>query len=336
MSSFKSVDVDEILARGNIRDGDVQRLRRAFYSDGDISASEANDLFKIHDACNVQDDTWADFFVEAVTDYVVRQAQPEGYVTIENADWLLEAISRDGMVQTKTELDALIYVIDQARWSPPRLIAFALDQVKLAVIEGNGPLRSGQQLTPGTITDAEVDLIRRMIYAFGGDGCIGVTRAEAEKLFEIDAALVDATACPAWTELFVKAIANVILGSSGYAVPSREEALRSEAWLNDEEATLDPGAMIVSIAKQGLSGVLAAYRMQSKEDRAIAKLERQRLEIVTGEELTQDEINWLCEQIDRDGVLSTNEHALIQFLSEEMPQLDARIEDVVQRLAVAA
>ncbi|MEO1280203.1 MAG: hypothetical protein AAFV69_00565 [Pseudomonadota bacterium] len=336
MSSFKSVDVGEIIARGNIRDGDVQRLRRAFYADGDISADEASQLFAIHDACNVQDDSWADFFVEAVSDYMVRQAQPEGYVTVENADWLLEAISRDGFVQTKTELDALIRVIDDARWSPPRLIAFALDQVKLAVIEGNGPLRSGQQLQAGLIADAEVDLIRRMIYAFGGDGCIGVTRAEAEKLFEIDAALLDASQCPAWTELFVKAVANVVMGSSGYAVPSREEALRSEAWLDEAGGTLDPAAMVTSIARQGLSGVISAYRQQSSEERAIARLERQRLEIVTGEELTQDEITWICEQIERDGLLSANEHALIQFLQEEAPALDARLEDVVRRLAAAA
>ncbi|MEO1544167.1 MAG: hypothetical protein AAFR75_09150, partial [Pseudomonadota bacterium] len=65
MSSFKSVDVGEIIARGNIRDGDVQRLRRAFYADGDISGDEASQLFAIHDVCNVQDDSWADFFVEA-------------------------------------------------------------------------------------------------------------------------------------------------------------------------------------------------------------------------------------------------------------------------------
>ncbi|MEL7049142.1 MAG: hypothetical protein AAFO75_09325, partial [Pseudomonadota bacterium] len=318
-------------SRGNIRDGDVQNLRRAFYADGEISADEAAHLFQIHSACSVQDESWAEFFIEAITDYMVRQAQPEGYVTIENADWLMENLSPGGFVQTKTELNVLINIIDQARWSPPRLIAFALEQVKHAVISGEGPLRSDRPVDVGAISDAEVDLIRRMIYAFGGDGCISVTKAEAEKLFEIDAALRPSMPSSAWTELFVKAVANVLLGSSGYAVPSREEALRSEAWLEDE-TSLTPIDMVKSIAQQGLSGVISAYRQQSKEERAIARLERQRLEIVTGEEMTEDEVTWLCDQLSRDGALSHNEAALIDFLSTEAPELDPRIMDEVARL----
>lgn len=335
MEKFKSVDVGEILARGNIRDGDVKRLRRAFYDDGDISVNEAEALFALHDGCNVQDESWVDFFVEAVVDYVVRQAQPEGYVTVENADWLIARISQDGLVKTKSELEALISVIDRARWSPPRLVAFALDQVVKAVVSGEGALRSGQDLKQGEIAEAEVDLIRRMIYAFGGDGSVGITPAEAEKLFEIDAAIGDDAINPAWTELFVKAIANLVLGASGYEVPSREEALRAEVWL-EERGDLAPSAVAGAVVSGGFSGVINAYREQSAEQRAIARLERQRLEIVTGEELPKDEIAWLCAHLGRDGQLSVNEQALIDYLRENANGLDPQLEAVVSRLAKAA
>lgn len=335
MGRFKSIDVDEIISRGNIRDGDVSKLRRAFYDDGDISPEEAAALFQIHRACNVKDESWADFFIEAVTDYIVRQAEPEGYVTVENADWFIAALGGEAGVRTKTEIEALISVIEQARWSPPRLAAFAMDQVVQAVQKGSGPLRAGSEAPAGQILEAEVDLLRRIIYGFGGDGCIAVTRAEAQRLFEIDAEVRDGEPNPAWTELFVKAVANVVMGASGYKVPCREEALRAEMWL-DERGELSLAGMAAAIAREGLRGVISAYSEQSAEERAIARLERQRLEIVTGEQLDRDEVAWLCAQLSRDGTLSRNEQELMVFLRDNAPTLDARLEDLVERLAPAA
>lgn len=335
MGRFKSIDVEEIMSRGNIRDGDVARLRRAFYDDGDISAAEADALFEIHRACNVKDESWADFFVEAVTDYVVRQAEPEGYVTAENAEWLIASLGGEAGVRTKTEIEVLISVLEEARWSPPSLAAYAMDQVVRAVKDGSGPLRAGVENRRRFIMDAEVELLRRIIYAFGGDGCVAVTRPEAERLFEIDALLGEDAANPAWTELFVKAVANVVLGASGYRVPSREEALRAEMWL-DERGELSLSGMVSAIAHEGLRGVINAYSEQSPEARAISRLERQRLEIVTGEELEADETEWLCAQLARDGLLSQNEQELILFLRDHAPTLDARFEELVERLAPAA
>ena len=37
-----------------------------------------------------------------------------------------------------------------------------------------------------SIAKAEVDLLRRILYAYGGDGNIAITRAEAEVLFRIN------------------------------------------------------------------------------------------------------------------------------------------------------
>ena len=80
----------------------------------------------------------------------------------------------------------LVNVVDKARWSPQSLVTFALEQVKRAVLNGDGPLRAGRPSSAGTINEAEVELLKRILYAFGGDGSIGITRAEAEVLFVID------------------------------------------------------------------------------------------------------------------------------------------------------
>ncbi len=335
MSALTSLSANEIIARGSIKDADVLKLRAAFYKDGDISREEAALMFEMNKRCPVQDASWQPFFIEALTDYIVNQAEPEGYVTTENATWLIGSISNDGRVATKTELELLVTVLETARWSPPSLVSFCLAQVKNAVATGEGPLRAGQAVEPGIIHEAEVDLIRRMIYAFGGDGNVAVTRAEAEALFDINDLIAHAGLNAAWTELFVKAIANVLMYASGYEVPSREEALRADAWL-DERGDLSPASMLKAVAASGLEGVLGAYNEQTSEQRALARLERQRLEIITGEVITADEAHWLAERLGRDEQLTPTEMALIEYLRAKSPRIDPGLDEVVKRLHEAA
>ncbi len=321
--------------RRAITDFDVARLRRAFYKDGIISLEEADQLFEANQACSVKDSSWSDFFVEAVTDFIVNQAVPEGYITAENADWLKDRISQDGQVDTKTELDLLVTVLEKARWSPVRLVRYALEQVKLAVLEDTGPLRSGSGLKKGVIAESEVELLRRILYAFGGDGNIAITRDEAEILFDINDATVGVEPNPAWTDLFTKAVANLLMSSSGYAVPSREAALHSEAWL-ETRGEMAPTSLLGKMISGSLASVLSAYREQTAEERALARLERQRAEIVTNEEITEEEAEWLAERIGRDGVLSANERTLIAFLHKESPKIHPILAERVAELASAA
>jgi hypothetical protein len=334
MSVLSAVSIVEIKARGSIKDADVLKLRRKYYEDGRISAEEADVIFALNDACPVQDPAWADCFVETITDYLVDQAEPEGYLNVKNADWLIERISRDGRVETKTELDLLINVLDKARWSPPRLVSFALEQVKEAVINGSGPLRSGKRLEPGLVSEADVDLIRRIIYAFGSDGTIAVTQPEAEMLFEIDAATADADNHPSWPDLFVKAVANCVMSASGYAPPPREVALERDAWL-DRRGDLAPDAILSGMAA-GLKTLFGGYRRQTEEERAIARLTQQKVGIVTHETIVPVEAEWLSRQIGRDGKVTPNEQALLMFLKAEHPAIHPQLQAIIDKAAAAA
>ena len=130
MGVLSAVSVSEIKARGSIKDADVLKLRRSYYDDGHITAEEAEAIIALNDACPVQDPAWADCFVETISDYIVDQAQPEGYLTAANAAWLIERISKDGRIETKTELELLVHVLDKARWAPQSLVTFTLRQVK--------------------------------------------------------------------------------------------------------------------------------------------------------------------------------------------------------------
>ena len=334
MSIVNAVSFADIRARGSIREEDVKRLRAAFYDDGEISRDEADELFALNDACPVQAPAWPDFFIEAITDFTVNQERPEGYLTKENADWLIARISADGKVQTKTELELLINVIDRSRWSPASLSIFALDQVKTAVLDGDGPIRSGQELRPGVITSGDVELLRRILYAFGGDGANGITRKEAEILFEINDAVEEADCAPEWTDLFVKAITNAVMAASGYKAPPREEALRRLEWI-EKEADLSMSGILGRIG-EGFAGYLDVYNIQTPEERSIARLERQKIEIITNERITQPEANWLAERIGRDGIMKDNEKALLSCIAKESPAIHPALQELIDKVARAA
>lgn len=335
MGALRSVPIEEIIRSGSIKDVDVLLLRRALHGDGIVSAEEAEMLLRLNEACPVQHPAWPEMFIEAVTDYLVNQAAPEGYLTADDAKWLMGRISKNGRIARKVELDLLVNVLDKSRWSPVSLSRFALEQVKQAVTDGDGPLRSGQDPGKGTIREPEVELVRRILYAFAGDGSIAVTRPEAEVLFDINDAISDPEANQAWTDLFVKAITNVVMAASGQGVPTREEALRRDLWLASRDE-LSPGAMLSAIVRTSLDAVWGAYQEQSPEERALARLEHQRLEIITNEVITQAEAAWLCERIGRDGRLTPNEAALVAYLKKESPAMHPDLQAAVDRLAQAA
>ncbi len=334
MSLLTHVSLDEIGARGAIAALDVQRLRRAFFNDGVVTEAEAEAVLALNANTVEQDPTWLGFFVELLTDYIVNQALPEGYVTAENAAWLLGQIDREGRVASKAEIELLVNILDKPRWSPQSLVTFALRQVRDAVIQGDGPIRAGKDFAPGLVSEYEVELIRRILYAFGGDGNIAITRPEAEILFEINDATADAANADGWQDLFVKAVGNCVMSASMYTAPSREQALAREAWL-DRRGDLSLGNMAAGMAR-GLGNVFGVYREQSHEERLIARLERQKIEIVTNEEITSVEGAWLAARIGKDGRVTANEKALLAFLRSESWKVAPELQTMIDTLDKAA
>jgi hypothetical protein len=333
MGVLSAVAVAEIKARGSIRDADVLRLRRNFDDDGRISAEEAETILAMNDACPVQDPAWADCFVETITDYVVEQAEPHGYITAENARWLIARISRDGKVATMTEFALILNVLDKARWAPQSYVRFALDQVKRAVIDGNGPLRSGHTLKPGIVTEGDVDLLRRMLVAFGGGGNLAITQPEAEVLFDIDEATAAADNHPAWPDLFIKGIASSVMTASGHAAPSRAIALARDAWLRRGDLSLDD---VLNGMIAGNKVWIGGYREQTEEERAIARLTQQKIEIVTHEPVAPAKADWLASRIARGGTMTPNQRALLTHLKAESLTLHPTLKALVEAASLAA
>ena len=311
---------------GRISAEDVLVMRREVFTDGVVHAREAEWLFTLNDACEETAPEWPAFFVEALVDYAVHQAEPHGYMSPENAKWLVERISRDGKVKTRTELELLLKALEQSRISPESLVSFALSQVKSAVVEGSGPVRSGASLEPGRIGKAEVELLRRVLYAYGGAGNIAVTRAEAEVLFDINDATRTAVNDPAWADLFVKAIANHLLAGHEHDVPPRDVALARAKWLDE------PSGGFLKAMSKGLTGIWQAFR---QPDAWEERLEQQEAAIRSAERISTEEARWLADRLARyGGDLRDHETALIKFLSEETTEIDPALRPLMDKARI--
>lgn len=309
---------------------DAKAMRRAVYQDGAIDQGELETLFVLDEAAERRDPEWSAFFVEAVTDFIVNQEEPQGYVSKANARWLIDRIAKDGIVTTACELELLVTVLEKATSSPDQLSAFALDQVKHAVVHGDGPLARGA-LAPGRVGADEADLIRRVLYAFGGDGNIAVTRAEAEVLFDINDATAEADNDPAWADLFVKALANTLMAASGYRPPSREVALKREAWLSSETGGV--GDFFAKMVSGGLKGVFDAYRQPDTEERWAERNQRFSEASATAEVVSEAEATWLADRIGRDGTLHENEKAVLRFIAEQSPDIHPSLKPLIEKAA---
>ncbi|TPI35723.1 hypothetical protein FJW07_23075 [Mesorhizobium sp. B3-1-9] len=327
-----SAPVAGLTSKNKITAEDVTMLRREVFADGVVGRGEAEALFALDQTARDKCGEWAPFFVEAVTDYIVHQEKPEGYISEQNADWLVPTISRDGMVDSRTELELLVHVLEEAKSSPGQLSAYALEQVAHAVIDGKGPLMLGD-LVPGLITKAEVDLLRRILYAYGGDGNIAISKAEAEVLFRINDRTAAAENDPSWNDLFVKAIANYVMCSTGYEPPTREVALRHETFLDEAGPTL--GGFFSRMVSGGFAAILEAYHSPGDieaeweaRNRATEALARR------AETIDASEANWLAERVGGGRrPLRDNERALLTLIKHASPEIHPALGPLLDKVA---
>lgn len=341
MRVVKSVPVEDFEFRGSIKDSDVARLAAVFIQDPHIHENEAEALLRLNRSCPIQAPSWSGFLVEVIADYILNQSGPEGYITAEKSQWLISKLSVNGWIANRAELDLLVAILGKARWFPLSLATFALDQVAGAVIHGFGPLRAGKGFgvghlsgagvgaVPGTIGEGEVALLRVVLNAFGGESPLPLTRAEMEILLDVQKAVAGRPAPDSWADLFAKSVANVLLAEHGYAVPPRAAALRP--W-TPEDGTLPLEQKVAN----ALGPLRRDYHRQSPEERALARLERQRIEIVTGEALPFDDQSWFTDRLKSSARRSALEAAVVAHLDGECLLGDGVVRDGDQRSGRAA
>jgi hypothetical protein len=292
---------------------EILALRRAAWPDGKIDPEEAEAIFILNDQIASPTLEWSDFFVEALVEFIVNTAEPKGYVSDENARWLMERIEHDSRVCSLTELELIVRVLGKAQSTPEPLRLFALELLEQAVLTGEGPTRAGGNLQPGCITEIECALIRRAIFASGGDRPAAVSQREAELLFRLKDATLGAANAPEWERLFVQGVGNYLQGWQGAQGLTRERAGELEAFMNDRSSNL--GGFFKRMATTNVNGFSQAIR-------EVGFGRRQPERDFTGEAarehaITDSESLWLNARIDADGKVDPLEEALLRFLNED-------------------
>ncbi len=332
--------IAEIAQRGRISPETVIELRRKMFHDGRIGEDEAEQLFYLDTHCEKVCPEWNMFFVQALTDYLVEQVEPRGYMSVANAAWLMDKINEDDRIEISTELELLVNIVDKSKMIPPCLSAYVIDQVKKAVADGEGVTRGSAQLQPGVLGSAEVDLLRRTLYAAGGAGHTAVTKEEADMLFDLNDAVKHEDNDPSWSDLFVKAIANYLMAAHGYSIPTRDEALRLEKWVEDRSERTGGltgeivGGAFSSMLVEGLRGVWADLKSKGPTEEAYGRRQRAHEAMISvNERITVDEAIWLSERIGRDGQFDQNERALLTFVKEESPDIHPSLQPLIDQVA---
>jgi hypothetical protein len=302
--------IDKLAADGRIAAEEALDVRRAVFPDGAVSRGEAEALFHLNDRVGGDDPAWSACFVEAICDHLTLAHDLPGHVTDEGAAWLESRISHDGVVESFTELELLLKLLERAESCPARLHELARDWVSRAVLAGKGYEGRDTSLVPGQIGATELALIRRVLYAAAGAGNVAVTREEAEWLFDLDTSTEGFAHVAGWREMFVSAVMNHLFAAGPSALLERSEMVRRAAWLQRRE-TGGVGQYLKRALHSLGSGPSEFLSDVTFNGAANDHVERRQVEATLAEALTTPEAAWLVTRIRADGRRTTNEQALL-------------------------
>ena len=326
-------ELKEFLARllqaGTVSDGDVMLLRDSIWSDEGVAQPIVDALFSLNNRLDDYSPVWADFFIETVGYFVLDQSDPKGLVSEANAQWLLSQIDKNGRVASLVELELLVSLIEHAETVPDRLTVYALGQAEAVIMTGDGPTRKGQICVPNRVDAPEVEMLRRLIFAGGGEGATIVGSTEADLLFRIKDATLNSDNAPSWQLLFVQGVGNHLMAHSDYRPLSADDAARFNRSLDQDVPHL--GRFLKRILPATMIGsgtITEAFKslFPRTEDRFAKSLAIDNSHLITTEEA-----GWLKDHIAADGQIDDFEKALLTFVFDEAESVPSSLETFRKR-----
>ncbi len=300
---------EQAMADGAISAEELLSLRQDGWADGRFDPEEAEAIFVINDHLACGSAEWTTFFVEAVSEFLVNGSAPKGYVDAAQAAWLIDRIDHDGKLDSLNELELLARILEKAVSVPDSLKTYALTQIEAAVLTGAGPTRDGGALDAGCINAVEARLLRRFIFAAGGDRPAAVSRNEAEFLFRIKDAALGSPNAAEWKQLFVQGVGNYLQGFGGKDPLAQERAAELESFMNNSASSIGGfiGRMMRSDVNEAVASTLRGKSAARDLDADVA----------AAHSVTDSENLWLQARLDADNQLDEFEQALLAFLAEE-------------------
>jgi len=310
--------VRNLKTKGGIAAEDVLMMRRAFYTPSLISTEDVEGLADLDKAAPDRGPEWGDFLAGAVVDYVVHQQEPADYVDGVKATWVMGVFPGD--LTRDAALEAMVRIVEAAITVPADLAAFILGKVKAAIA------------AEGCVDAASVALLRRLVFAGGGPGNVGVTRDEADTLFDINDACRSGANDETWPDFFAKAVADSLTAVSPFSVESRDDATRDDAWLNQRQSPAEFAASMAQVpdVRGAMHDILHPFADEADEWRKPeADMEAAESEAAV---ITEEEARWLLGRLGPGG-LGEPEQRLIDLLKSLSPPSLDRLSEVMGEAA---
>ncbi|MBP1856566.1 hypothetical protein [Rhizobium herbae] len=163
---------------------DIGILREHVFVQGLASSQDAMILLAINGSCSEKCAEWHHYFIDSMTDFIVRTCYPQGAMDEWNADWLIAMISTRGVVNSSIELDLLFHIIDISTQIPDSLSIFALEQIRVAMTEDVG-IWAGLRGNRHGLQKADILLIARVMSAVARSRGSHLTARERRMLDQI-------------------------------------------------------------------------------------------------------------------------------------------------------
>ena len=312
-----------ILSVQSLGPGTVMRVREAIYAQGWL-ATESVDLL-LRFAREFQGEVcpeWALLFSDVLTDYMVRQNEPQNFIPQHKADWLTTKLAGDRSINSQIELDMLLEVMVKAEAIPMSLSVFVLDAVRDAIMSGCREAVTGEEAPAGVVTSADTDALRAVFYAAAIGTADHVRREQAEVLFEIAKAATKTD--PSFDELFARAVGNYLMSIRARGVDVTA-VLRFDAWLDDEKS---PESLMLDVAGSG------AWKGDREEIYGLLLQPFRDAMRGGGSGGGDGDAEWLMAHIKRQGELSSAEKRLLQLLGMEIPPVVAQREAAIAKAPI--
>ena len=310
---------------GFVTADDVAYLRDNVFPGGINSKSDLAILLGLAERAPDGDRAWTEFFGEAAGDYYLREEIPHDYITEREFQELKASVTQYSETVTPLVLAMLIKLVQDATATPPMMEEFICQQIKSII-----GIRDGNP----AISENNAAMIRSFLFANSRDENRPVSRREATLLFDLNDMTMASHNHPAWSELFLKAIANHLMAQIGYTANTRQDALSQWDWIQDQ--SVDVSVFFRRMLSGGLASLRQAYTPTTQvstgdaADSVFEHIVRSReLRAMAGDDGGEHNADWLAARIGRDGFLDDNERTLVAFMQEFESELPASLKTLV-------
>ena len=162
---------------------DIAILREHVFVPGITASQDAVILLAINGSCSEKCPEWHHYFINTMTEFIVRTSYPQGAMDEWNADWLIAMISTRGVVNSRIELDLLFHIIDIS--THDCLSIFALEQIRIAMTGDAGAWAVLRGSRKNGLEKADILLIARVMSAIARSRGSQLTSRERRMLEQI-------------------------------------------------------------------------------------------------------------------------------------------------------